>query len=69
MVDKVYLTADRLQLDISTGGRPQGGGFGPTVQLDDGTLVTSCSWRGADGRTRLEVIRWRLPEPLAAARE
>lgn len=66
---EVDLTADRLQLDISTGGRPQGGGFGPTVQLDDGTLVTSCSWRGADGRTRLEVIRWRLPEPLAAARE
>ena len=52
---------DRILLDTKTGDRYQGGGFGPTVQLDDGTLVTSCSYRGADDKTHLEVIRWRLP--------
>jgi len=31
------------------------------VQLKDGTLVTSCSYRGKDDKTRLEVIRWKLP--------
>jgi len=52
---------DRIMLDTKTGTRFQGGGFGPTVQLDDGTLVTSCSYRGADDKTHLEVIRWRMP--------
>ncbi len=52
---------DRLMLDTKTGSRAQGGGFGPTVQLADGTLVTSCSYRGPDDRTHLEVIRWKLP--------
>jgi hypothetical protein len=54
---------DRLMLDTRTPvGRPQGGGFGPTVQLADGTLVTSYSYRGADDQTHLEVLRWRLPK-------
>jgi hypothetical protein len=49
-------------LDASTPlGKRQGGGFGPTVQLDDGTLVTSYSWRGPDEKTHLEVVRWRMP--------
>ena len=52
---------DRLMLDTKTGSRYQGGGFGPTVQLPDGTLVTCCSYRGQDDKTHLEVIRWRLP--------
>ncbi|MBI2803672.1 MAG: exo-alpha-sialidase [Planctomycetes bacterium] len=53
---------DRILLDTKTPiGKAQGGGFGPTVQLKDGTLVTSCSYRGADNKTRLEVIRWKLP--------
>jgi hypothetical protein len=52
---------DRIVLDTKTGSRPQGGGFGPSVQLKDGTLVTSCSYRGKDDKTHLEVIRWRLP--------
>ena len=42
-------------------GRDQGGGFGPTVRLDDGTLVTSYSYRDAGDRTHLEVVRWKLP--------
>ena len=42
-------------------GKSQGGGFGPTVQLKDGTLVTSYSYRGKDDKTHLEVARWRIP--------
>jgi hypothetical protein len=52
---------DRLMIDTKTQARFQGGGFGPTVQLADGTLVTSCSYRGEDNKTHLEVVRWRLP--------
>jgi hypothetical protein len=52
---------DRLMLDTKTGSRAQGGGFGPTVQLADGTLVTSYSYRGEDDKTHLEVVRWKLP--------
>ncbi len=53
---------DRLLLDTLTPiGKPQGGGFGPTVQLADGTLVTSYSYRGSDDEPHLEVVRWRLP--------
>lgn len=54
---------DRLLLDAATPiGMAQGGGFGPTVQLDDGTLVTSYSYRGEDDKTHLEVVRWQAPE-------
>jgi hypothetical protein len=53
---------DRVMLDAKTPvGTAQGGGFGPTVQLEDGTLVTSYSYRGKDDRTHLEVVRWKLP--------
>jgi hypothetical protein len=52
---------DRIMLDTKTGSRYQGGGFGPTVQLDDGTLVTSYSYRGQDEKTHLEIVRWKLP--------
>lgn len=53
---------DRIMLDAKTpNGTPQGGGFGPTVQLDDGTLVTSYSFRGSDAKTHLEVVRWKAP--------
>jgi len=60
-------TRDRIMLDTKTGSRYQGGGFGPTVQLDDGTLVTSCSYRGDDDKTHLEVIRWTLPQAKPAS--
>jgi len=53
---------DRLMLDTKTGSRSQGGGFGPTVQLGDGDLVTSYSYRGEDDKTHLEVVRWRIPD-------
>lgn len=52
---------DRLMLDTKTASRYQGGGFGPTVQLDDATLVTSYSYRGEDDKTHLEVVRWKMP--------
>lgn len=53
---------DRIVIDEKTPlGKSSGGGFGPTVQLDDGTLVTSYSYRTADDQTHLEVARWRLP--------
>ncbi len=53
---------DRLMLDALTPiGKDQGGGFGPTVQLGDGTLVTSYSYRGTDNKTHVEVVRWKLP--------
>jgi hypothetical protein len=53
---------DRLVLDARTPkDKPSGGGFGPTVQLGDGTLVTAYSYRGADDRTHLETVRWKLP--------
>lgn len=56
------LQHDQIMIDTFTPvGVPSGGGFGPTVRLDDGTLVTSYTYRGADKHTRAEVVRWRLP--------
>ena len=58
---------DRIILDSKNPiGMLSGGGFGPTVQLEDGTLVTSYSYRTPDEKTHLEIVRWRLPEPAAA---
>jgi hypothetical protein len=55
-------TRDRLVLDARTPpGVYSGGGFGRTVQLDDGMLVTSYSWRDAQFVVHSEVVRWRLP--------
>jgi hypothetical protein len=57
------MTNDRLVLDAKTPpDMDSGGGFGPTVQLDDGTLVTSYSWRDTAHISHVEVIRWRLPD-------
>lgn len=59
----LLISPDRIMLDTKTpDGTPQGGGFGPTVQLDDGILVTSYSYRGEDGKSHLEVVRWELPK-------
>jgi len=54
-------SADCLLIDHQTGSRYQGGGFGPTVQLKDGSLITSYTYRGADDQTHAEVARWALP--------
>ena len=54
---------DILMLDTKTPlGMVSGGGFGNTIQLEDGQLVLAGSYRIADNTTRCEVIRWRLPE-------
>jgi len=54
---------DRIVLDAKNPvGMLSGGGFGPTVQVEDGTLVTSYSYRTPDEKTHLEIVRWRLPE-------
>ena len=53
---------DRLILDDKTPKeQASGGGFGNTVQLQDGTLVTSYTYRDAEVKTHAEVVRWRLP--------
>jgi hypothetical protein len=58
---------DRLVLDDKTPqGLTSGGGFGPTVQLDDETLVNAHSYRAVENdephlQTRIEVVRWNLP--------
>ena len=55
---------DRDRIILETRSAPKvssGGGFGPTVQLDDGTLVSCYSYRTADNRLHPEVVRWRLP--------
>ena len=52
---------DRIVIDAKTpAGLSSGGGFGSTVQLADGSLVTAYSYRGEDDATHLEVARWRL---------
>lgn len=54
---------DIVMLDTKTPvDKVSGGGFGGTIQLDDGTLVTSCSYRTTADETQCELVRWRLPE-------
>ena len=54
---------DRLIIESKTPkGLASGGGYGNTIQLSDGTLITSYSYRGEDHETHLEIVRWRLPE-------
>lgn len=52
---------DRIVIsDVNQGA--SGGGFGNTIQLPDGTLVSVYSYRGTDTRTHVEAVRWKLPE-------
>jgi hypothetical protein len=53
--------SDILLLDEETpANEPQGGGFGNTVQAADGILATAYSYRGSDGNTHVQVVRWGL---------
>ena len=53
--------SDILLLDEETPtNESSGGGFGNTVQAADGTLVTAYSYRGSDGDTHVQVVRWQL---------
>jgi hypothetical protein len=59
------LNSDRTMLDTRTpADQSQGGGFGPTIQLKDGTAITSYSYRGNDGKTHLEAVRWYVPSSV-----
>jgi hypothetical protein len=52
---------DRIVIsDVNHGA--SGGGFGNTVQLEDGTLVSVYSYRGTDNHTHVETVRWRVPK-------
>lgn len=42
-------------------GAGSGGGFGNTLELADDTLVSCYSYLGGDSRTRIEVVRWKIP--------
>ena len=54
--------SDVLLLDAETPpNETSGGGFGNTVQVANGILVTAYSYRGSDGNTHVEVVRWNLP--------
>ena len=53
-------THDRIVIDAQNHGE-SGGGFGNTVELDDHTLVSCYSYRGNDGKTHVEAVRWKLP--------
>ncbi len=63
------LTSDVIVIEEHTPDhKDSGGGFGRTVQLDDGTLVSSYSykkdsdeWAGNYSGLHLEIARWRLP--------
>jgi hypothetical protein len=52
---------DRLVIDDQNVGA-SGGGFGNTVQADDGTLISVYSFRKPDNKTHVEAVRWRLPD-------
>jgi hypothetical protein len=39
-----------------------GGGFGNTIELQDGTLMSVYSYRGEDDKTHVEAVRWTLPQ-------
>ena len=59
---------DRMVIDQKTPvNKPSGGGFGNTVQLDDGRLVSCYTYRAEQGHTMAEVVRWRLPARTVAA--
>ena len=51
---------DRLVISYVNEGA-SGGGYGNTIQLDDGMLVSVYSYRGTDTKTHVEAVRWQLP--------
>ncbi len=52
---------DRIVIDAKTPhDQSSGGGFGNTLELADGTLVSAYSYRLANGKAHIEVARWRL---------
>lgn len=54
-------THDRIVLSDRNQGA-SGGSFGNTIQRADGALVSCYSYRGEDGKTHIEAVRWNLPK-------
>ena len=52
---------DQIVIEGFTPWGGQGSGFGNTIQLNDGTLVSCYSYVGLDERNHIEAVRWRLP--------
>lgn len=53
---------DQIIIDAKTPpGMWSGGGFGSTVELDDGTMVSCYSYRDGKDVLHVEAARWRLP--------
>ena len=53
---------DQIVIDSKTPpGMWSGGGFGSTVELDDGTMVSCYSYHDGKAVTHVEASRWRLP--------
>ena len=56
------LDRDHLVIEgFTPWGLNSGGGFGNSVQLADGTLVSCYSYRPDEQSTQLEIVRWKLP--------
>jgi len=53
-------TRDRLIISYVNYGA-SGGTYGNTIQLEDGSLVSVYSYRGKDGATHVEAVRWDIP--------
>ena len=57
------MKVDELLLETKTPrGIASGGGFGPTIVLKDGTLITAYTYRDAKNVKHAEVVRWRMPK-------
>lgn len=53
---------DQIMIETKTPkGMKSGGGFGPTIRLVDGTLITVYTYRDAGNIKHAEVVRWKLP--------
>ena len=56
------MATDQIVIEgFTTWGAFSGGGFGNTVELDDGTLVSCYSYNPGNMKFDLEVVRWHLP--------
>ena len=51
---------DRIIIDYANQGA-SGGGYGNTVQLEDDSLLSTYSFRGDDGKTHVEAVKWKIP--------
>ncbi len=61
---------DLLVLDVKTPPeQTSGGGYGNTIMLDDGYLLTCYSYRDTTGAFKVESIRWQLPSDLVSSVE